>query len=87
MNQTDYLNRVVNKLVEETTIEGRIVSVPYSALHQTLPLPSFLLSFSFSPSHFSLLSFSEFVIKVYGLSEEEIEYVWKQYRNIINNRI
>ena len=89
MNQTDYLDRVVNKLVEETTIEGRIVTVPYSVLHQTLPLPSFFPPPSlFPPSpSYDLLSFSEFVTKVYGLSEEEIEYVWKQYRNIINNRI
>ena len=84
MNQTYYLDRVVNKLVSETTIKGRIVTVPYSAHHTTLPLPS-----SFSPSYpniFIYYSFSEFVIKVYGLTEEEIKYVWKHYRDIINNR-
>ena len=90
MNQKDYLNKVVDILVSETTIEGRIVTVPYSVLHQTLPLPPSSLSFSFyfSPSpSYDLLSFSEFVIEVYGLTEEEVDYVWEQYRSIINNRI
>ncbi len=77
MNQTYYLDRVVNKLVSETTIEGRIVTVPYSIHHATLPI---------LPSFFIISSFSEFVIKVYGLTEEEVKYVWEQYRDIINNQ-
>jgi hypothetical protein len=84
MNQTYYLDRVVNKLVEETTIEGWIVWVPYSVLHQTLPLPSL---FPLPQIPFLSTSFSEFVTNVYGLTEEEVKYVWKQYRYIINSRI
>ncbi len=79
MNQTDYLDRVVDHLVDETTIEGRIVLVPYSVLHQVVPLiPNIPPTTS---------SFAEFVTKVYGLTEEEVKYVWKQYRYIINSRI
>lgn len=84
MNQKDYLNKVVEQLVSETTIEGRIVWVPYSLLHQTLPpspSPLFLSSLS------SSLLFSSYVINIYGLTEEEVKYVWKQYRYIINSRI
>ena len=82
--QQKYLNKVVEQLVDETTIEGRIVTVPYFGLHQTLPLPPF--SIAFSPQTLSL-SFSKFVRNVYGLTMDEIKYVWEQYRNIINNRI
>jgi len=80
MNQKDYLNKVVEQLVSETTIEGSIVWVPYSVLHQTLN--SFLLS---AFPHF--FSFSSYVRNVYGLTEEETEYVWEQYRSIIHDKI
>ncbi len=79
MNQKDYLNKVVEQLVSETTIEGRIVLVPYSVLHQVVPLiPNIPPTTS---------SFAEFVTKVYGLTEEEVKYVWKQYRSIIHDKI
>jgi len=66
-----YLNKVVNQLESETIIDGNIVSTTF--------IPSFSSFFSSSP----YTSFSEFVIEVYGLTEEEVKYVWKQYRYII----
>ena len=78
MNQTDYLDKVVDHLVDETTIEGRIVLVPYSKLHQVVPL---------IPIHPTTSSFTHHVTKVYGLTEEEVKYVWKQYRSIIHDKI
>ena len=71
----DYLNKVVEQLVSETIIDGNIVSTTF--------IPSFSSFFHLSPH----TSFSEFVIDYYGLTEEEIKYVWEQYRNIINSRI
>jgi len=85
MNQKDYLNKVVEQLVSETTIEGSIVWVPYSVLHQTLnSFPP--LSYSPYPP-FLFFSFSSYVRNVYGLTEEETEYVWEQYRSIIHDKI
>ena len=79
MNQTYYLDRVVNKLVSETIIDGGKIFAPFFN-HS----PYFLSSF---PRYLpSLPSFSEYVIKEYGLTEEESEYVWEQYWDIINNR-
>jgi len=72
-----YLNKVVEQLVSETNIDDKIVSPPF--LHSF-----FSSSHSLSPHS---TSFSSFVTKVYGLTEEEVKYVWKQYRYIINSRI
>ncbi len=75
-----YLNKVVDILVSETTITGGVVSVPY-------PLPTYLNTpFTY---YTTLLpsNFSSFVIEVYGLTEEEVKYVWEQYRNIIYDKI
>ncbi len=76
----DYLNKVVDILVDETTINNYGVNTPFSSF----PFldPPFLLNLIQSPTYFS-----EFVIDYYGLTEEEINYVWKQYRDIINNKI
>ena len=83
MKQKDYLDKVVEQLVSEsvTQLKGRILLVPYSVLHQVVPLPSFPLY-----PHISS-SFSNYVTKIYGLTEEEVKYVWEQYTDIINNRI
>ena len=78
MNQTYYLDRVVNNIVNETIIGGGKIFAPF------LLFPSLLSHF---PRYLpSLPSFSEYVIKEYGLTEEESEYVWEQYWDIINNR-
>jgi len=79
MNQTYYLDRVVNNIVNETIIGDGKIFVPFF----TSPLPNFSLS-SLLPV--LLFSFSEYVVKEYGLTEEESEYVWEQYWDIINNR-
>jgi hypothetical protein len=77
----DYLNKVVNQLVGETIIDGDGVSTPFSLF--IFPISSYsFLSFLYPPTYFS-----EFVIEVYGLTEEEVKYVWKQYRNIIKDKI
>jgi hypothetical protein len=76
----DYLDKVVYQLVGESIIDGRIVWVPYSVHHAISPMiPSF-----HSPTY-SL--FSSYVRNIYGLTGEEIKYVWEQYTVIINSRI
>ena len=78
-----YLDKVVEQLVSETNITGGVALVPFFIS----PLPSsslFRLFSSIFPPNFS---FSNYVTKIYGLNEQEIEYVWKQYKDIINNRI
>jgi len=79
MNQTYYLDRVVNNIVNETIIGGGKIFAPFltSPLSLSFTLPRYLPS---------LPSFSEYVIKEYGLTEKESEYVWEQYWDIINNR-
>ncbi len=81
MNQTDYLNKVVNQLVDETPINGSIASTPFTINGSPRYILPFI-GFYVPPT-----SFSESVREVYGLTVKETEYVWKQYRDIINNRI
>ena len=76
-----FLDKVLDQLVRETTIdmdEGRIY--PPTSLN---PYPPSFLPLS------SLLPFS-FTIHcrdVYGLNEQEIDYVWGEYKDIINDKI
>jgi hypothetical protein len=78
-----YLNKVVDILVSETTIDGNIVSAPFINLPRNISyFQQTLFPLLPSPAYFSV-----FVIDYYGLTEEEIKYVWKQYRDIINNKI
>lgn len=85
-----YLNKVVDILVSETIIdniddlEDDVVITPFFLFPPSLFTFQSSLSFlhPFPPTYFS-----EFVIEVYGLTEKEIDYVWEQYRNIINDKL
>ena len=48
------------------------------------PYPPF---FFFSPPSFPSPLFSEHCENVYGLNNEEIDYVWKEYKDIILDKI
>ena len=74
-----FLNKVVDQIVSETKIVDRneiffpFFSVPL--LHP--PSQSMFLPFSFS-NHCK---------NIYGLNDDEVKYVWKQYKRIINDKI
>ena len=79
-----FLDKVVDQIVRETRIDydRRVIKTPH------LPLN---LHISFShinhfPSLFPLVSFSDHCKDVYGLNEQEIDYVWKVYRGIIKDK-
>ena len=78
-----FLDKVVDQIVRETTIdydEERFLppfSVPSSSSF-------FLFSLSF-PSPYP--SFIIHCREVYGLNEDEVSYVWKEYRDIIKDEI
>jgi hypothetical protein len=85
-----FLNKVLGQIMSETRIEstrGRVYT-PYlpfspSPLFFSLffPLHSQLTLFSPSPL------FSQHCENVYGLNNEEIDYVWKEYKDIIKDKI
>ena len=81
-----FLNKVVNQIVYETMIDYSMGEIQFpfsfnSSSLLTVSLPHFSLLSSFS-SHFSF-----HCKNVYGLNEEETEYVWKEYVQIIKDKI
>ena len=83
MENKKYLDKVIGSLVRSTKINyvNKEVNTPFNLrpLH-LLSLPLLL----FSPLS---LSFSSYCKNTFGLTEEEMGYVWKEYRNIINDKI
>jgi hypothetical protein len=69
-----FLDKVLDQIVSETKIIDNRVYTPF--------YPS---SLSFSPvtSSFYFFSFSNHCKDVYGLNEEEIDYVWEEYKHVI----
>ena len=81
-----FLNKVLDQIMSETIMDftaGRIYAPAFSHLFPfLLPLPPLtLLTILFPPS------FSQHCKNLYALNEEEIDYVWNEYRNIINDKI
>jgi len=79
-----FLNRVVGRLVKETRmdyVKEEIYSVPFapSPLFYTLILPFSL--FFFFPA------FNKHCKEIYSLNEQEIEYLWIEYKNIIKDKM
>lgn len=70
-----YLDKVVEFLVRGTKMDydmGRIYT-PYEERHY------YVGSLPYGPS----VGFEKYCKNVYGLTYEEIDYVWEQYRSII----
>lgn len=67
-----FLNRVLDQIVSETRLDYDKEIVNYPF---TFPTPSLLHSFS---SHCK---------EVYGLNDDEVEYVWGEYKRIIKDII
>jgi len=81
-NQKDYFDKVINQLVSETEIDYENTEIDAPFLFA--PLLGFSSSF---PSSASATNFFKYCRNIYGLTEEETEYVWIQYRKTIKDKI
>ena len=86
-----YIEHIIKDLVRDTKIDynKREIHFPFYP-----SLPSFKLTFHRAPllflnPHPPITSsfFSKYCKNRYGLTEEEIEYVWDQYKTIILDKI
>ena len=91
-----FLNKVVDQIVYETIMdyEKGEIQFPFTVhplsrrtvISFSSPfLPHFLFSPSLSSFFFS--SFSKHCRDIYGLNDNEIEYVWKEYIQIIKDKL
>ena len=85
-----FLHKVVDQIVSETRIDYD------EGISSPVLLPFFTLHYSLTekgPNYFidvqkeSIYHFKKHCIDIYGLNEEEISYVWEEYREIIYNKI
>ena len=78
MENNKYLDKVVGSLVRGTKMDYDKGRVRLSFF----PYPFF-------PHHFTPVfgSFSRYCKNVYGLTEDEIKYVWKEFLTIINEKV
>lgn len=73
-----FLDKVIDQLVRETKIIDDRVYTPFFSSFPSLFSPS---------SSFYLYYFSFHCKEIYGLNEQEIEYAWYMYENIIKDKI
>ena len=81
-----FLNKVLNQIVSETKIdsEGRVITTftPFP----TSSSPPFFSPLRSSPSSSPFfLYFYDHCRDIYGLTEDEIHYLWEKYKFIIDN--
>ena len=82
-----FLDKVLDQIVYETKYEyikkkkDYNIYPPYESAHLFLPY-RYITAFDVP-----LSDFVHHCNGVYGLNEEEIDYVWKEYREIITDKI
>jgi hypothetical protein len=82
-----YLNNVLRYILEDTVIERRVddnyINFPFFDGDDKF----YPLSMEFLPTNFFYkpVSFYEYCRDMYGLTEDESQYIWEQYRNVIRN--
>tara|TARA_R110002126_G_scaffold83852_1_gene204323 strand:- start:449 stop:736 length:288 start_codon:yes stop_codon:yes gene_type:complete len=87
-----FLHKVLDQLVSETTIDH---DGEKGRMYTPLYFPSFLTSLTVFDLFYSLYSSSKYIFtffsdhceEVYGLNEQEIEYVWEEYKQIIKDKL
>ena len=79
MENKRYIDKVIGSLVRGTKIdyENDVVYLHYLSHFPSFPLP---LPFSFVRPPFLVSSYCK---NKFGLTHEEMNYVWEEYRNII----
>ena len=80
-----FLDKVIDQIVRETEIDyvKETVYNPFTSFPLFYsPISSSFLSRPYSPS-----LFSRHCREVYGLNDEESEYVWEEYKKIIKDKI
>ena len=78
-----YINYVVEDLVSKTEIDYEQGKIKFPFYSSTLPLPTTLPSFISLPLFFS---FSNYIKEKYGAHSEEIEIIWKLYKERIKDK-
>ena len=81
MENKEYLNKVLDHLVRGTKIdyENNIISSFFPSLSLSL--------YIYSSTCFLPFSFSSYCKNTFGLTDEEIEYVWNEFKEIILGKI
>ena len=75
-----FLDKVIDQIVSETTIDYRRGGKVYITLINSRLSHTFFLSFS-------SIFFVNHCKGVYGLNDDEIKYVWDEYKTIIKDKI
>ena len=85
--QKKYLDKVINHIVKNTKMdyEKKTIYFLNSFYPPLVSSPRKFTNFSSHP-HF-ISRFSKHCIDTFGLTGEEIEYVWNEYKDIIKNKI
>ena len=80
MENKRYLDKVVGSLVRSTEIdyEGKELYVPFTNY-------SFHMFFPSLYRHYN--HFYEYCVKQFGLTLEEVDYVWDQWESIVQNKL
>ena len=81
--EENHLDKVVDQIVSETMVNYHMgeIQFPFVQLQTSSPAyPIFTLRHSFPPSSTFISSFYKYCRDVYGLTEDEIEYIWEKYQ-------
>jgi len=77
-----FLHKVVGQLIRETEID-RYHNISVSYFSPPLPFRTFLFPLLPGVPLSLLSSFYKHCRDVYGLNNDEVDYVWEEYRNSI----
>jgi len=84
--ENNYLDKVLDQILSETTIDygKERLYTPFSP-HPLYPNSSFHKPHNTSHLHHRLLR--RHCREVYGLNDDEVNYVWNEYKNIIKDKL
>ena len=88
MENKKYLDKVVEFLERGTKIDykKRLIDYPFYSISPNIRSVPIIYPLSID-TYPMTINFSKYCNNTFGLTDDEIDYVWKEYRSIILNKI
>ena len=86
MDNKKYLDKVIGSLVRSTDIDYEKEQIYYPFVTSSVFTTPYI-TFKHLPYRTSPFAFSDYCENTFGLTEDEIKYVWEIYKDIIKDKI
>lgn len=88
MDIKKYLEKVIDLIVRDTKIDYKkhLIDYPFYSVSPNIRYDRIIYPFSID-DYVLIINFEKYCKNIYGLNKDETNYVWEEYKSIIEGKI